>query len=193
MKTSRATTGFTLIELLTVIAIIAILMGLLFPMVTGIKDQGKKTEAKNNLVSIVSAVKAYYAEYGKYPVAGAGADTTLSGSDSSKLYNILRAIGDDAAEMNPRKIVFLQGKDARNYNTPAKATGGFASDGVYYDPWGKAYQITIDTDYDNQVNNPYTSGAGANPLRQEVIGYCLGKDGVQASTFTNSDDVISWQ
>jgi prepilin-type N-terminal cleavage/methylation domain-containing protein len=193
MKTSRATAGFTLIELLTVIAIISILMALLFPMATGVKDQGKKTEAKNNLVSIVSAVKAYYAEYGKYPVPGADSDTIVRGSSSSGLYNTLRAIGTEALDTNPRKIVFLQGKDARNYSTPAKATGGFASDGVYYDPWGKPYEIVIDSNYDNQVDNPYMSGAGANPLRQEVIGYCLGKDGTKASTFPNSDDVISWQ
>ena len=61
--------GFTLIELLVVITIIVILMGLLFPAFRGVQDQAKKTQAKNDLTQIVTAVNAYYTEYGKYPVA----------------------------------------------------------------------------------------------------------------------------
>jgi prepilin-type N-terminal cleavage/methylation domain-containing protein len=59
--------GFTLIELLTVIAIIAILMGLLFPAIASVREAARKTQAKNDAANIVAAVKAYYTEYGKYP------------------------------------------------------------------------------------------------------------------------------
>ncbi len=60
--------GFTLIELLVVITIIVILMGLLFPAFRGVQDQAKKTQAKNDLTQIVTAVNAFYTEYGKYPL-----------------------------------------------------------------------------------------------------------------------------
>src|SRR5438874_2644459 len=59
--------AFTLIELLVVITIIAILMGFLFPAFQGVQNQAKKTQAKNDLTQIVTAVNAYYTEYGKYP------------------------------------------------------------------------------------------------------------------------------
>ena len=60
--------AFTLIELLVVITIIAILMGLLFPAFKGVQDQAKRTQAKNDVTQIVTAVNAFYTEYGKYPV-----------------------------------------------------------------------------------------------------------------------------
>src|SRR5712692_4222163 len=60
--------AFTLIELLVVIAIIIILIGFLFPAFRGVQDQAKRTQAKNDLTQIVTAVNAFYTEYGRYPV-----------------------------------------------------------------------------------------------------------------------------
>ena len=50
-----------------VITVIAILMALLFPAFKGVQDQAKRTQAKNDLTQIVTAVNAFYTEYGKYP------------------------------------------------------------------------------------------------------------------------------
>ena len=63
--------AFTLIELLTVIAIIAILMGLLFPAVNAVKENAKKVQAKNDVTQIVAAVKI--------PVIAAGGIADASG------------------------------------------------------------------------------------------------------------------
>ena len=65
----RSLRAFTLIELLVVIAIIIILAGLLYPAYQAAQNQAKRTQAKNDLTQIVTAVNAYYTEYGKYPVA----------------------------------------------------------------------------------------------------------------------------
>src|SRR5215210_3376797 len=59
--------AFTLIELLTVIGIIAVLMTLLFPAVNAVKENARRMDAKNTCVQIVTAVKQYYQEYGKFP------------------------------------------------------------------------------------------------------------------------------
>src|SRR5437879_9358394 len=72
----KCTRGFTLIELLIVIAIIAILIGLLFPAFKGVQDQAKRTQAKNDLTQIVTAVNAFYTEYGRYPVTVPVGNTT---------------------------------------------------------------------------------------------------------------------
>src|SRR6266480_2206865 len=78
LQRRRDERGFTLIELLVVIAIIAILIGLLFPAFQAVQNQARRTQAKNDLTQIVTAVNAYYAEYGKYPLAaGITTDTTF--------------------------------------------------------------------------------------------------------------------
>ena len=51
--------AFTLIELLVVISIIIVLMALLFPAFKGVQDQAKKTQAKNDLMQIVTAVNGF--------------------------------------------------------------------------------------------------------------------------------------
>ncbi len=199
--------AFTLVELLTVIAIIAVLMGLLFPAVSSVREAARKTQAKNDAAQIVTAVKAYYTEYGKYPVAigaaGAAADTTFgSGGTSNKdLFDVLRAIPPvpPAPLLNPRQIVFLEPPVAK----PNSRRGGIIPDGEtgageFYDPWGLPFLIRIDTNYDNSVENPYDGAtAGGDPVRTGVIVWALGKDGVggsgNKSAGTSKDDVISWQ
>jgi prepilin-type N-terminal cleavage/methylation domain-containing protein len=195
--------AFTLIELLVVIAIIVILIRFAFPVFLGIQNQARKAQAKSDLVQIVTAVTAYYAEYGKYPLTpGTPADTTYGATiTNAQLFNELRSV---SALQNPRGIVFLSPPDAKDANNPRSGIGSApATAGQYFDPWGKPYLIRIDTDYDNQVSNPYSQNAGSAPLlRAGVIAWSLGKDTLSQSistlpadknTGTNKDDVISWQ
>ncbi|MEP7078382.1 MAG: prepilin-type N-terminal cleavage/methylation domain-containing protein [Chthoniobacterales bacterium] len=195
-RSRRCEGAFTLIELMVVIAIIVILMGLLFPAFRGVQDQAKKTQAKNDLTQIVTAVNAYYTEYGKYPTA-ATSDIIFGagGSANNLLFNPLRGLD---VTLNPRQIVFLNAPDAKNQTTPV--SGIQTSTGVYFDPWGSVYSTKIDADYTSQIEtNPYATNAGSSPLRQGVIAWALGKDkaGGSGSSDKNAgtadDDIISWQ
>jgi len=47
--------AFTVIEFLAVVAIIAILVGLLFPAFKAVQNQARQTHAKNDLTQIVNA------------------------------------------------------------------------------------------------------------------------------------------
>jgi prepilin-type N-terminal cleavage/methylation domain-containing protein len=195
--------SFTLIELLVVIVIIAVLIGLAFPVFQGVQNQAKRTQARSDLMQIVTAVNAYFAEYGKYPhTPPTPGDTTYGAATTNdQLFNELRSV---AATENPRGIVFLSPPDAKDVNNPrAGISSAPATAGQYFDPWGKPYLIRIDTDYDNQVNNPYAQNAGSAPLlRSGVIAWSFGKDTLSQSTATlpvdkdagtNKDDIISWQ
>jgi type II secretory pathway pseudopilin PulG len=205
--------------LLVVIAIIAILIGLLFPAFSAIQNQAKKTQAKNDLTQIVTAVNAFYTEYGKYPLpTGTIIDTTYgpAGAANEVLFRELRACTltqpscPNAASVNTRQIVYIS---PRVLGT-APVRSGIASDnGQFYDPWGTPYNVRIDGDYNNSTVNPYgaqaVGGAGPDPVPQGVIAWSLGKNGrlgggpqISAGfgdeggtpgVYSGSGDLISWQ
>ena len=187
--------AFSLIELLVAIAIIAVFLGLAFPVFQGVQDRAKRVQAKSDLTQIVTAVNAFYTEYGKYPVVTD--DTPIA--DNSDLFYALRAVsvGANASNaINMRQIVFISPPSVKDTGNPRSGIGG---NGQYYDPWGVAYKIAIDGTYDNQIANPYgnNNGAGADPVREGVIAWSYGKDKKLGNNgggkFTSSDDVISWQ
>src|SRR5204863_5084619 len=93
--------AFTLIELLVVIAIIVILVGLLFPAFKGVQNQARQTQAKNDLTQIVTAVNAFYTEYGKYPLVTADTIYGPAAKPNNTLFKELRATA--AATKNPSK------------------------------------------------------------------------------------------
>ena len=191
--------AFTLIELLVVISIIAVLMGLAFPVFQGVQNTAKKTQAKNDLVQIVTAVNAFYTEYGKYPLpTGTTTDFIYGpgGTPNATLFDELRGL--QTAAQNPKQIVFISPPDAKDSANPKSGIGTTTGPGQFFDPWGMPYAIEIDGNYDNQIDpNPYSSNAGAAKVRNGVIAWSLGKDGRGGSGNKNAgdgkDDVISWQ
>jgi len=122
--------GFSLIEILVVIAIVAILMALLFPAFTGVQDQAKRTQAKNDIAQIVTAVNAFYAEYGQYPcdaqTGNEGADFFAADDNANNtLFDILRGdpTNGNVQTYNPKAIAFFQPTIAKD---PAYARHGLA-------------------------------------------------------------------
>ena len=60
-------TAFTLVELLTVIAIVALLISLLIPSLTLIRNTAKEAKQKSQLTEIGLALTAFRNDYGDYP------------------------------------------------------------------------------------------------------------------------------
>ena len=194
--------AFTLTELLLAMVIITILLGLSFPSFQGALNQTRRTQATNDLLQIITAVSAYYTEYGAYPRTGSVTGDTTYGigtTTNDKLFNELRAVN---PIQNPRGIVFFSPADAKDPGKPRSGIGIAPPNfGQYFDPWGKPYLVRLDSDYDNQLENPYAQNAGSTPLRSGVIAWSFGKDGLSQSTITpaldkntgtNKDDIISW-
>lgn len=63
----REKTGFTLVELLTVLAIVAMLVGLLIPSLTLVRNTAKEAKQKAQLTEIGLALIAFRNDYGDYP------------------------------------------------------------------------------------------------------------------------------
>jgi prepilin-type N-terminal cleavage/methylation domain-containing protein len=202
---SKHTRAFTFIELLVTMAMIAILASLAYPTFISILERARKTQAKNDLTQIVTAVNGYYTEYGRYPIdpAAGTVDVTYGETGATypnnNLFDVLRNITTNplTTTLNARGIVFIQPPISKAGNI-----AGLDSNGVWFDPWGKRYNIKIDGTYDNQVPNPYSVNAGPTPLQAGVIAWSFGKD-LQSESLPgpapdknagkNPDDIPSWQ
>jgi type II secretory pathway pseudopilin PulG len=145
--------------MLVVIAIIALLAGLLLPAVTGGVKRGKVARAQTEVKLIEQAMSGYLSEYGKFP--GQDADTAdhlyQSSSDYQMLIATLRGsntAGSAAAFMggggnqNPREKVFLTVSDAAN-----TIAGGNAQGGELADPWGNRYNVAADWTMDGFIRD----------------------------------------
>jgi prepilin-type N-terminal cleavage/methylation domain-containing protein len=198
--------AFTLIELLTVIAIIAVLMGLLFPALSGAKEQARRADAGTAVRNIVSACKSYYNDYGKFPpVSGALAgdvntngyyaygDTTAGGCkvQNNTLFDVLRGIsrGDNNNHvLNKRQQKYFEMPRAKDTKNPR---GGFCdgadftrNQGSLMDPWGAEYCVVLDADDDGTIDMGtfYTDLAGAqNALRVSAAAFSMGKDNIRGA------------
>jgi prepilin-type N-terminal cleavage/methylation domain-containing protein len=208
MKRNHRANAFTLIELLTVIAIIGVLIALLFPAVKSALLKAETTKAQTAISGLATAFRAYYTEYGKWPIAD------INGPEiydvTTPLYGILKGedgtatFGSVTYQGNPRHIVFLEFK-AADLVVPSVNTTNFV------DPWKKVYHCNFDVGYVNQVPNPFVTHnglpapcPGPGCINAGFIVWSAGPDGQTDPTcgdppgpyFTspcvNKDNVKSW-
>ncbi len=171
--------AFTIVELLVVIAIIGILAAMLLPVLTKAKIAAQKKQATIEMTQIVGAIQQYDSVYGRFPVSkedqalagtnditvgGAAYDLngttlfwTMGITNNAEVVAILMDVtnypgGGATPNMdhvkNPQRTIFLSPKLAPDTNSP-----GIGPDGVYRDPWGCPYIITMDLSYDDQCRD----------------------------------------
>jgi len=230
--------GFTLIELLVVIAIIAILAGLLLPVLAGVKTKAKIKLTHVDMHNLAGAIHQYETEYSRMPgtkeaLASANPDFTFGTAavngnypsilnspaagyqtNNAEIMFILRDINNP---LNPRQIPLFSANDSGNYNTK-----GIDPSGVFRDPFGNPYIISIDMSGNNRTADAFyrsqtvsqsggTAGffglsnvidAGGNgnnfEVNQPVMIWSFGPDGdandkVHANEGANKDNILSWQ
>lgn len=187
----RSARAFTLIELLVVITIIAILAGILFPVLNQVKVGALKTTARNDCIQLTNAINAFKMEYGRYPLQAASTSDPEAIKTDATFMNILHAEespGEGESALNSRGIVYFEGKIQQR-----TGTHGVDEEGNLYDPWGNFYEIRIDGNYDGKVDDFVE---GNEPIRKTVIVRSSGPDGafeIPDGGETKSDDVKSWQ
>lgn len=117
--------GFTLIELLVIIAIIAMLMGLILSGGTAAKNRSRIYRAKTMIASLQTALALYHTDFGAYPSAG-----------NQNLVNLLADAGTYASytDWHGPYIAFKEDD----------LSGGIPGARVV-DPWGADYYYTMDS------------------------------------------------
>ncbi|MEX2605805.1 MAG: type II secretion system protein [Kiritimatiellia bacterium] len=145
--------GFTLIEMLVVIAIIALLAGLLFPAITAALQTAYRRKATVTCQSIESAIVMYMNDNnGRFPIpsdAYAPSDNTIGGGNekfSQDILRVLMALNGGFSEnnnygLNRKRKVYL-------------STEIPSEDGTYRDPWKTQYQIILDLNMDGKITYP---------------------------------------
>ena len=234
---------------------------MILPALGKAKDSAKKAQAKSEMQNISGAVRAYEAEYSRFPIpsqiikqlktpdytfgtmhmAGSSARllTNPKGNalpkiaspgrvqvSNAELVAILRAqerfrndrpTSNLRHKMNPKKISFLNAKDVTS-----TTQGGVGTDGVFRDPWGSPYIVTVDANYDGKTIDAFYGlgdvsradrNAGLTGLTKVNKGYqantpvmvwSLGPDGHAGKKLTderipnaiegsNKDNILSWQ
>jgi prepilin-type N-terminal cleavage/methylation domain-containing protein len=238
-RVTRHPPAFTIVELLTVIAIIAILAAMLLPVLSRAKITAQKKQAAVEISQIVGAIQQYDSVYGRFPVSandqalagtgdftcgGAGYDVsginqlwTMGITNNAEVIAILMDAtnypgGGPTPNMNyvknPQRTIFLNAKIVNDTNSP-----GVGPDGVYRDPWGGPYIISMDLNYDEQCEDAFyksslVSGPGLNGLilqpdnnyayHGKVMVWSAGPDRQIDPTKptnqgVNKDNVLSWQ
>ena len=157
---------FTLVELLTVIAVIAILAGIAVPVVVGMQSKGKETSARADMSAIKMALTQFKADYSIFPVAPPASgdkllkaafksgDTNDDSTNDAMIAELTTIATTPGTGDVPDAATLTYNKKKRKYlDAPAKpvtpliGTKGF----MKLDPWGRRYNIAMDTDYNKKL------------------------------------------
>jgi prepilin-type N-terminal cleavage/methylation domain-containing protein len=114
--------AFTLPELLTVIAVIAILIGVLMPALSQVKRIAKETKQKAQIGSIDIGINLYKNDFGEYPPShgdpnGSTINPALGGYDYCGAQTLAEALlGYDLLGVHPDSVFRADGKDNSGNN-----------------------------------------------------------------------------
>lgn len=148
-KQPSGVTSWTLTDTIFIVIVVCVVSGLYFFLmlpVTSIPPQ-RPRHAAVDVQQIVTAVRLFYTEYGRYPT-----DSEIP--DHQALFSVLRGDAGSGSVTNPRGIVFIESREATPHGRGNALRGGFGPDNTFYDPWGGVYEVRIDHSHTNTVEGP---------------------------------------
>jgi prepilin-type N-terminal cleavage/methylation domain-containing protein len=125
--------GFSLIELLVVIGIIAILIGILLPVMARVRDAGKATVCLSNMRQLALATTGYYNDNDRYlPQPAEDGDIAAPGGSTTSA--AARRLQGEAVWFNALDFYLQQtAKDYQRGDVAERNYAQFKQDPVYFD------------------------------------------------------------
>ncbi len=217
--------GWTLVELITVIAILGIASAMMLSAVHRTKSSAQIQKARVDINELVEAITEYEMQYGQCPISKEALEaaselkeditfggviqetgTWIAGPSSYLTNNAevmavlldLEHYGDGAPTINlgharnPGRNRFLDPPMRGGTN----ALPGVGIDGIYRDPWGAPYAITLDLNLDGHARdffyrNP-TVSADPNDPTQGLNGLVSTRDSESNACFEVPSSVAVW-
>ena len=137
--------------------------------------KAKKIKAMATAIAIESAVNNFYTEYGAMP-------SEIEITDTSKDVSLVKTLRGAEPARNPRNIQFLSVKESKQ-----DKNGLDPVTFKIFDPWGRGYQVVLDTRYTEEVT--VTRGGITETLKgRRAAAFSPGEDGVAGTP----DDVRTW-
>ncbi|MCX7887134.1 MAG: type II secretion system GspH family protein [Verrucomicrobiae bacterium] len=159
MKRAFCVKAFSLIELLTVVAIIAILAGLVLGGMTYMQNKAMEARCRAHFELVQMAIEAYKADHGHYPLPPPGSSRPPDGSSLQDFINWRN----DNLKTNGAATLYRALVYHSSYNNPPK------------NDFGKAYL------YDGQ--NAWTSGQNKFMVDEQGRIVQSGRAGAQAGAY----------
>jgi len=186
--------AFTLMELLIVISIIIILMGLLFPVISMVKNHTKKVKTVTVINQLDAACSQYKSICGVYPDSDAIAGILLPGGANSQV--AVTALKDaDWVNVGMSLMAVLQVVDRDNFNSIRYPSGYIT------DAWNNVIRYRP-VRYYPYAQNPGTvnthpiaiDGQSPPPPHQDSYqAWSKGLDEIDQYGDPSSDDITNWQ
>lgn len=127
--------GFTLIELIVVISVIAILAGMVTPLVSSITEQARDARMKSDVNSFKSAIVNYNAKRAVFPGPASAANVAAG-------YDAVTAITGTTVNANG---YYLNGTTLATITQVSQRLTQFLAKPITADPWNQPYRYYIDT------------------------------------------------
>jgi hypothetical protein len=116
------------------------------------------------------ALVIYQTEYGNFPVTAPAGDNDFTGEISGDVLGILSGKADP---LNPRQIVFIEGRQAE------------------LDRWGHPFHFAVDLNGDGELTIPDPDGSSPKVFRRQVVVWSLGPDGQPGGKGPLQADIFS--
>ncbi|MEO1857481.1 MAG: prepilin-type N-terminal cleavage/methylation domain-containing protein [Rubritalea sp.] len=163
--------GFSLVEVLVVIAIIAVLAAISYPIASKMIKKSNIEKNRAIAMTVERGIEDFYDEYGYFPI-DVGTDEELL---QSQLVDMLNTLAGNTKDLNAKGKNFISSlADAANGRSGLVYGSGDNIDSLVTS-FGGQFSIILDGTYDNQIKEPSRFGDTTVKGKRSLI-WCFGEE-----------------